>query len=61
MGNSSDAAKEIKDTREKTHMNIIKAQMMKRLEPSLNWKATVDFKEYVDICIMRVSSNHILV
>ncbi|KAF0877283.1 outer dynein arm-docking complex subunit 2 isoform X1 [Crocuta crocuta] len=35
-----------KSTLEKNHINFGKSQMTKRLEPSLNWKATVDFKEY---------------
>ncbi|XP_045868726.1 outer dynein arm-docking complex subunit 2 isoform X2 [Meles meles] len=34
-----------KSVREKNQINFGKSQMTKRLEPSLNWKATVDFKE----------------
>lgn len=39
-----------KSVLEKNQINFGKSQMTKRLEPSLNWKATVDFKEYVEIC-----------
>ncbi|XP_034499885.1 armadillo repeat-containing protein 4 isoform X2 [Ailuropoda melanoleuca] len=31
---------------EKNQINFGKSQMTKRLEPSLNWKATIDFKEH---------------
>lgn len=37
---------------EKNQINFGKNNMIKRLEPSLNWKTTVDSKEYVDICMM---------
>uniref|UniRef100_A0A452UKT3 Outer dynein arm-docking complex subunit 2 n=1 Tax=Ursus maritimus TaxID=29073 RepID=A0A452UKT3_URSMA len=36
---------------EKNQINFGRSQMTKRLEPSLNWKATVDFKEYVEACM----------
>lgn len=36
---------------EKNQINFGKSQMTKRLEPSLNWKATIDFKEYVEACM----------
>ena len=36
---------------EKNQINFWRNQMTKRWEPSLNWKTTVNYKEYVDICI----------
>ncbi|XP_047377124.1 outer dynein arm-docking complex subunit 2 isoform X2 [Sciurus carolinensis] len=33
------------DRLKKNHINFVKTQMSKRLEPSLNWRAKVDFKE----------------
>uniref|UniRef100_A0A8C0N2W3 Uncharacterized protein n=1 Tax=Canis lupus familiaris TaxID=9615 RepID=A0A8C0N2W3_CANLF len=46
-----------KNILEKNQINFGKIQMTKRLEPTLNWKATVDFKKYVEIC-MRASLIH---
>ncbi|XP_059039813.1 outer dynein arm-docking complex subunit 2 isoform X1 [Mustela lutreola] len=38
-----------KSALEKNQINFGKSQMTKRLEPSLNWKATVDFKDHKNV------------
>ncbi|XP_022347282.1 armadillo repeat-containing protein 4 isoform X2 [Enhydra lutris kenyoni] len=38
-----------KSVLEKNQINFGKSQMTKRLEPSLNWKATVDFKDHKNV------------
>lgn len=43
---------------EKNQITFGKNQMTKRLEPSLNWKTTVDFKEYVDVCMTGILNTY---
>lgn len=46
---------------EKNQINFGKSHMTKRLEPSLNWRATVDYKEYVVVYmgfLMSLQSLH---